>query len=136
MRISIAILLFLTAPMSAQSADDTPITGAEFDAYTLGKTLSYFEDGVGYGTEQYLGGQHVVWAFNGDQCIDGQWYEPQPGLICFEYDGATDGPQCWHFYISGNGLRAVFDAEIVPTELYEVQQSSEPLFCPGPEVGA
>lgn len=136
MKVLIALLTATALPVWGQDTGELPITGAEFDAYTLGKTLSYFQDGVGYGAEQYLGGQHVVWAFNGDQCIEGRWYEPEPRLICFEYDGAVDGAQCWHFYRSDNGLRAVFDAEIAPTELYEVQQGDEALFCPGPEVGA
>ena len=120
----------------AQSPDqEAPMSGAEFDAYTRGKTLTFVQDGVAYGAEQYYENRQVVWAFRGDQCIDGAWYEPAPGLICFVYEAVEDGPQCWHFFKKSNGLRAIFDGTDEPTELYETNQSNEALFCPGPEIG-
>lgn len=135
MKIRLALALILAASPAARSESGTPMNGAEFDAYTHGKTLSFFQDGVRYGAEQYLSNQSVVWAFDGDQCIQGHWYEPETGLICFEYDGTEIGEQCWRFYQNINGLRAVFNSTDAVTELYEIQKSTDELFCPGPEIG-
>ncbi len=112
---------------------ETPMTAAEFDAYATGKTLTYSVRGEVYGAEQYLAGRRVVWAFTGDQCSDGVWYE-DAGLICFvyEHDG---GPQCWNFYLGATGLRAEFVGDAAGAELSEVDQSPAPLNCAGPDVG-
>lgn len=110
------------------------MSGAEFERYTTGRTLSFSFQGVPYGIEQYLPGRRVLWAFIGDQCQEGVWYERE-GMICFIYD---DNPaeQCWSFYRTDRGLRAVFEGPDGPsTELYEVDQSNQPLTCPGPGVG-
>lgn len=111
------------------------MSGAEFETYTAGKTLTYVQDGISYGAEQYFDNRRVVWAFLGEQCMNGIWHEPTPGLICFEYEEANAGEQCWRFFRKPNGLRAIFEGETDPTELYETQQNNEALFCPGPEVG-
>jgi hypothetical protein len=39
------------------------------------------------------------------------------------------------FWRGENGLNARFMGEGESTEVYEVQRSSRPLICPGPEVG-
>lgn len=130
--------IFVACMLVAHGARaETPMSGAEFDAYTLGKTLTYIEGGQSYGIEEYLPGRQVKWAFDGDQCRDGFWWEPEDGLICFSYDNAPDTPQCWHFYQSAGGLRAVFaDDDPDPNlELYEVLPSNQPLICLGPEIG-
>ena len=128
-----AALFALSQPAFAQS----PMSGAEFDAYTRGRTLTYLESGVPYGVEQYLDGRQVIWAFEGNECLKGRWSEPEPGLICFTYDKATPGgPQCWNFFETPGGLRAEFSGETEGPELYETRRSNAPLFCPGPEVGA
>ncbi|HPD93828.1 MAG: hypothetical protein H6900_00260 [Rhodobacter sp.] len=119
-----------------QVAPDGPALSAEaFDAYTLGRTLSYAFQGTPYGVEQYLPDRQVRWAFNGDDCQDGHWYE-RGGNICFVYDNAPDNEQCWRFYQNGDGLRGVFQGPDGPgTELYEVQQNDRPMACLGPGVG-
>ena len=132
------ILIFLVFALPAwpqSAAESTPLSGAEFDAYTQGKTLRYLQDGVPYGAEQYQSGGLVVWLFDGAECQKGSWFETDPGTICFEYDSAPNGPQCWYFYKTAKGLRAVLNGLSGSTELYETQQSTEPLFCPGPEIG-
>ena len=126
-------LIAFALPALAQS----PMTGAEFDAYTRGKTLTYLESGVPYGTEQYLPGQQVIWAFDGSECLKGRWSEPEAGLICFDYEKAVpSGPQCWRFFETGRGLRAEFAGETEGPDLYETRHSNAPLFCPGPDVGS
>ena len=130
-----ALALSLATIASAAQAQQ-PMSGAEFDAYTRGQTLSYLENGVPYGAEQYLDGRRVIWAFEGDICIRGRWDEPEPGLICFYYDHPDATPQCWNFFIEEDGLQAVFAGEDGRTTLYALRRSPAPLFCPGPKVGA
>jgi hypothetical protein len=116
---------------------ETPMSGEAFDAYTRGKTLTYIEDGQAYGIEEYRPGRQVRWAFDGEECRDGYWWEPEDGLICFSYDNAPDAPQCWHFFEGNGGLRAVFadDEPEAGRELYEARPSNRPMICLGPEIG-
>lgn len=129
--------LLIAVPMalasSLPSKAETPLTGAEFEAYAMGKTLTFSQDGQAYGAEEYRSGRRVRWAFSADQCMEGVWYE-QGEEICFEYEDEK-GPQCWRFYRQSNGLRAQFSGESA-TVLYEAQQSNQPLLCLGPEIGA
>jgi hypothetical protein len=121
------ILAFL--PFSALA--ETPMTGAEFEAYSTGKTLTYAYGGQVFGTEEYLPGRQVRWAFTKDVCQFGRWYEKETA-ICFVYDQDLD-EQCWQFFNSPAGLRALYmDGG---TELSEVEQTNEGLGCPGPDVG-
>lgn len=124
-------LMFLSSPIAAQSA----LSGEEFDDYTRDKTLTFLESGQVYGFEQYLSGRRVIWAFADNECKEGYWYEPEPALICFVYEDAGDNPQCWNFFKTNNGLRAKFLGQEDGTELYEAQNSPEPLQCIGPKIG-
>lgn len=126
-----ALALTLAAPAAAQQA----MTAAEFDAYTRGRTLSYSLQGTPYGIEQYLPNHRVRWAFVGQECQDGVWYE-RNGQICFLYEAAPTDEQCWTFTQTDDGMRGVFQGPDGPsTELYEVEQSDVPLTCEGPGVG-
>ena len=122
-------LLFVLAATSAHGAE--PLSASEFDAYTAGKTLTFSEGGLAYGTEQYFPNNRVKWAFDEDTCIDGFWYEEESN-ICFVYEHGGD-PQCWQFFVQGDRLRAVFQGSS-GTELYEAQTSQSPLSCLGPQV--
>jgi hypothetical protein len=134
MRHPLAFLcLALTMAQAAPSVAETPMGAAEFDAYVTGKTLTYAEAGVVFGTEQYLPNRRVRWAFTDDICQFGRWYE-QDGRICFVYDHDPT-PQCWQFWRSDTGLRARFASDQEGRELTEVQDSDQPLACAGPEVG-
>lgn len=113
----------------------TPMTAAEFEAYTTGKTLTYARQGsTAYGVEEYLPGRRVRWAFSQDECRDGEWYVDLD-LICFVYDHNPTDPQCWSFFLTATGLLAQYENEEGSAPLYELNQSSEPLNCPGPLVG-
>lgn len=125
-------LVLALCPMAAAAQD--LMTGDEFDDYTRGKTLAYSWEGQVFGKEQYLPGRRVVWAFTGDDCRWGKWYE-QAGNICFVYDDDPT-PKCWAFQRGAAGLHAKFLGDPDGTELSEVEQSATPLGCPGPDVGA
>lgn len=121
-------------PATTLTAAEERLTGEAFERHTTGRTLSFSFNGVPYGIEQYLPGRRVLWAFVGDTCQEGIWYERE-GMICFIYDHNPD-EQCWSFYRSDSGLRAVFEGPDGPsTELYEVERSNQPLTCEGPGVG-
>ncbi len=130
-----SLFVCLTAalgPAIAYAAEN-PMSGAEFDAYATGKTLTFSQGGQIYGAEQYLPGNRVLWAFKGDECREGRWYE-DAGQICFVYeDDAT--PQCWTFWRDTGGLQARFEGDGPASELSEVAQSPDPLICAGPDVG-
>lgn len=118
---------------SASMAAETPMTGAEFEAYATGKTLTFSRQGQVYGAEQYLPGRKVRWAFTDDECREGTWYEASD-LICFVYEYDST-PQCWTFWLDAAGLNARFQGDAPGSDLTEVAKSTQPLLCAGPDVG-
>jgi hypothetical protein len=132
-RLALATCL-LAFPAVLDAAEDEPMTAEAFENYSTGKTLFYATGGTAYGAEQYLPGRRVLWAFLGQQCHQGLWYE-EAGQICFVYEEKPD-PQCWTFYEGPNGLRAQFWGDPATAELIEVESSPDPLICAGPDVGA
>ena len=130
MRLTALALMLL--PMPALAAE--PMSAAEFEAYSTGKTLYYGNGDMPYGVEQYLPGRKVVWAFVGQECRHGAWYE-RDGLICFVYEHEP-GEQCWSFYALPGGLMAQFAGDEDSEPLVEVNQTPDPMHCPGPDVGA
>lgn len=132
LRYSLGLALLPIAAIAAEPGSGTAMTGAQFEAYTTGKTLTFSSQGQVYGAEQYLPGRRVMWAFTEDICREGIWYE-QEGQICFVYD-YDPTPQCWVFWQDG-GLNALFMGEESGTRLKEISQSPAPLPCAGPQVG-
>ncbi|OYU40740.1 MAG: hypothetical protein CFE33_01200 [Pseudorhodobacter sp. PARRP1] len=137
-RLSLA-LIAVAAPLWAEEPAPlappmTPMTGAAFEAYVTGKTLTYASGGVIYGTEQYKPQRKVVWAFTEDECREGYWYEQGP-QICFVYEDPND-PQCWLFFMGVAGMKAEFMGDGGSgADLSEVAQSAGPMACMGPQVG-
>lgn len=132
-----ALALTIVAPLSVQA--QSAMTGPEFEAYVTGRTLTFAENGMVYGIEEYLNNRRVRWAFVGDECQEGYWYDAQvdgTSMICFVYEYTPDDPQCWTFYQSSRGLKARFRNDPNARELYEVQQSREPMVCLGPRIGS
>lgn len=129
--LALAVLVGATAA-TGQTAP--PLTGAEFEAYATGKTLTYAQNGSVWGTERYLPDRRVLWSFAGQSCQSGIWYEDK-GNICFSY--ADDpAPQCWRFYRDAAGLMAEFTGDGPPSPLSKVRPAATPLHCTGPETGA
>ncbi len=130
MRAALLALLLSVSPACA----DVLMTPEEFDAYATGKTLTYAQGGTVYGTEEYLPGRRVRWAFAEGQCEAGHWYV-EAEWICFDYETEPE-PQCWQFFRSETGLKARYRGETSGAELSEIAKSSAPLNCPGPDIGA
>lgn len=126
------LLLLSLLPLPAL-AIDTALTGADFDTYTRGKTLTFTQNGQIYGAEQYLPDHRVLWAFQGESCQKGTWYEVG-NHICFEYEHQTTA-QCWSFWREGGRLKGRFVGDTPGQELQEVAQSPDPLACSGPDLG-
>ena len=120
-------------PAFAQS----PMTAAEFEAYTNGKTLYFNNQGETYGAERYFNKRRVEWSFLDGVCQQGRWFEAGRDYICFVYEDTVD-PQCWQFFKTPDGLRAQFKSASGETEqdtLYEAQPNAAPMQCHGPGVG-
>ena len=110
------------------------MSAAEFEAYTTGKTLYYGRQGAPYGAEVYHKDRRVQWSFLDGQCLEGEWYEAENGLICFLYED-RETPQCWSFAEGSGGLIARFENNPEAIALYEAQDRNEELLCLGPKVG-
>lgn len=117
-------------PLSALA--ETPLTGAEFDANVSGTTLTYDYGNGLFGTEEYLPDHKVRWAFEGDICIYGTWYEAGD-QICFVYDD-DPAPQCWLYFLEGGAIRGRYMGE-GGWEILESTRTTQPLPCAGPDVG-
>jgi hypothetical protein len=118
---------------------DTPLTGAEFEGLTTGKTMDHVLFGEIYGAERYFPDRRVRWAFSDDECLDGIWYE-KGAMICFEYEdgtGVTLGPECWTYFRDGAEIRAISaeDDPNAPAAPVQMIPQETPLACLGPDVG-
>lgn len=126
-----AAFVLLAGPVWAQ----TPLSGPEFDAFTIGKAYAYARNGVTFGTEAYQPQQRVLWLGADGVCLAGEWFA-QDGQICFVYDiDATGVPRvCVPIFASGQDLRA---AETDGSEVTGLQSALPDLSaCPDPQVGA
>ncbi|MEO0831463.1 MAG: hypothetical protein AAFY03_13525, partial [Pseudomonadota bacterium] len=113
------LLILILAALPARA--ERPLNGAEFEAYTKGRTLYFFNNGRAYGVERYMSGRRVQWSFLDGECKDGMWYEAGE-FICFVYEDNSD-PQCWTFFRTPSGLRAMFENDPEATNLYEAGDS-------------
>lgn len=133
MKLNRALTLAAFLALASGAAAETPMTAAEFDDYTLGKTLFFNSGGVSYGVEEYLPNRRVRWSFLDGECKEGEWFA-EGSEICFQYEDGI-GPQCWTFFQDTGGLRARFRGDAPGSELYEARQSDEPMVCLGPKIG-
>jgi hypothetical protein len=126
----LAALLLAAAPALAEP----PLTGAEFDALTQGRSLSWAEFGTVYGVEQYLPDRKVRWVAVGKDCKLGHWYEDAPA-ICFQYEDDIK-PDCWIITRDGAGFSARYTTNPPEAAPVVVTETPDPPACFGPKVGA
>jgi hypothetical protein len=123
------VLVLLAAPVLA----DPTLSAEEFDALTLGRTMTWSEFGTVYGVERYLPDRRVRWTVLGDDCVAGHWYA-SGDAICFVYeDGPT--PACWTITLDGAGMLAQLATNPPGTPPVAVAETGEAMACFGPEVG-
>ena len=129
MRWLILIASLATTPVLAE----TPLSAEEFDALTLGRTMTWSEFGTAYGVEQYLPGRRVRWTVLGEDCKAGHWYAEGPA-ICFQYED-DPAPDCWEITQNGPDLMARYTTNPPDAAPVLVEETTESLACFGPEVG-
>jgi hypothetical protein len=130
---ALALALALGLDLSGPALSETLMTAEEFEAWSTGRTLDYFDAGTYWGSEQHLPGRRTVDTDGDGQCRKGIWF-PEDDAICFQYP-TIDGQFCWHFWREGDQVTAKTvesDPEIAP---YAVTLSDAPPSCQGPEVG-
>ena len=131
MRTLSTLLLLWLHPAQAQS----PMTAAEFESYTTGKTLYFDHQGERYGGERYLKDRYVEWSFLDGNCQPGRWYDAGKNHLCFVYEDIAK-PQCWQFFKTPDGLQAQFQGPGNQSQsLYEAQPDATPMSCTGPGLG-
>lgn len=124
------LALCLATPATAQ----TLLSGDEFEAWVEGET--YYSSVAGedpYGMLLYRENRQVMWASFDDECVEGFWTEPLPGVICFEYPAWAE-TYCWQFYADGDELFSVF-FEGDGTVYYD-RPTTDTLPCLAPFLGA
>jgi hypothetical protein len=129
--VRLALLLCLAA---GPGLAEPPLSAAEFDALTLGRTMTWAEFGAVYGVEQYLPDRRVRWTVLGDDCKAGHWYQAGE-MICFQYED-DPAPDCWTITLNGPGMIARYAGNPPDAEPVVVKETTEPMACFGPKVGA
>jgi len=123
------LFVLLASPVLAES----PMTGAEFEAYVEGRTLSFGTLGnPAYGVEKYLKNREVIWSPLDGTCVDGIWFE-QGEDICFLYEHDPEA-KCWKTFRTENGIRAEFTTRPGQSAIFETVENPEELICPGPDL--
>ncbi|MGY6632658.1 MAG: hypothetical protein ACXIU8_02830 [Alkalilacustris sp.] len=110
-----------------------PLSPEAFEAQVTGHTFDFLLGGAPYGTEQYLPGRRVIWAFTDGPCREGSWF-PRDDRICFEYDDEPGRLHCWSFHDTPEGL-AARSLGMGDDGVVIMRRRAGPMSCPGPEVG-
>ncbi|MES2914754.1 MAG: hypothetical protein V4753_06510 [Pseudomonadota bacterium] len=127
------VLILSLILASTQAHAQTPLNADEFDAATVGETLTYDYGGGVFGTEEYLEDRRVRWAFEGELCIYGVWYQ-KGDQICFEYEN-DPSPACWQYFLEDGKIRGIYMGAGGGWEIIESSRDGGPLPCAGPDLG-
>jgi hypothetical protein len=127
-----ALALALALPAAAQDV----LPPEAFEAMSEGRTLHFSRLGLPFGAEQYFPGRRSLWRFADGTCLAGEW-RPAGEAICFTYEG-DPAEQCWHLRQWGGRFAAhlIEDGAEAGFRLDLERIASEPLPCPGPQVGS
>ena len=130
----IRLTCMLLALFPAVCRADIVVPPAAFEQMSTGKTLYFFRNGAFFGAEQYFAGRKSLWQYNGDACMEGEWFA-KDDLICFTYREQPT-PQCWHFLEKSSGYVARAEGDPPDLDLDLGAIDTTPLDCPGPGFGA
>lgn len=126
------IFMAFAAPAISQEI----MSAEEFDSFSVGTTLYFYQNGRFYGSEQFFENRQSVWRAEDGSCVNGQWEEIEQG-ICFSYDGSAE-MHCWQL-TRDNGtiiIESLFPAEGRATTVLEVDgQDTIPIICTAPSLG-
>ncbi len=131
---TLASLLFLA--FAAPALSQEIMSAEEFDSYSLGTTLYFYQDGSFYGSEQFLENRQSVWRAQDGTCVNGEWTEVEQG-ICFLYDG-SDQLHCWQLTRTDGviSIQSLFlQAGQSVTNLEVSGQDNIPIICTAPSLG-
>ena len=71
-RLAVSVLCWASV-----AAAETPMTGAEFEAYVEGRIMSFGSEGdPTYGVEQYLPNRRVIWSSSSSSHSRGSMHNP------------------------------------------------------------
>ncbi len=127
-------LLFLASAIPAFSQD--LLSADEFDNFSVGTTLYFYQNGRFYGSEQFFENRQSVWRAQDGSCVNGKWDEVQNG-ICFLYDG-SDELHCWQLTRDNDTImiESMFPTKGQATTILEVDgQDTIPIICTAPSLG-
>jgi hypothetical protein len=127
----LAALLVAVLPTAAWS--ETPMTGAEFEAYVGTSTVTYSYNSGITGVADYGPNRTLRWAFADDACVDAYWYERGDDL-CFVFE-AHEMSACWHFYRQGDGIVGIGQDTDEDERIEDIDRSETPMTCPGADIG-
>jgi hypothetical protein len=117
---------------------ETEMSIEEFEAHATGRTFDFYSPEGLVGTERYLPDRHVEWAFEGQDCVFGEYFEWN-GLVCFSYSYYSEvenKPQCWRMMRTDDGVVAQFFGEHgFNGSVQYMRPTSRKLTCAGPQVG-
>ncbi|MCU0904152.1 MAG: hypothetical protein MUE83_09795 [Tabrizicola sp.] len=129
--------VLLSALLASTAGAEALLTGEAFEAHIARDTISYgYSNGV-RGTADYGPDRTLLWAFDGQPCLKGQWF-PRGDEICFAFEDGTLSA-CWHMTLGPDGLQGTMtepapDA-LGPIRIFETTRSPAPLVCLPPDVG-
>lgn len=121
-------LLPLTATAQTLGA---PMSMEDYLKRVAGRTYTIAEPGIApYGIEAYLPDQRVTWGwFESGICMDGVFFEREPGTLCYDYEDDPD-LHCWQYFEDKpSGQMYAIDADDPASVIYELQQTTQSIPC-------
>lgn len=133
-----AAILILCGPIQTTAQNLQPgeeiVRPEQFDAFSVGTTITYDRWGEFYGAEQHFEGRKVLWLRRDGTCSPGSW--TSTGLmVCFKYEDQPGEEHCLHVVDTERGRSHRFLGAAPEDDLYLTGQTTTPLRCTGPEVG-
>ena len=124
--------------IATSAISETEMSIDEFERHATGRTFDFYSPQGLVGTERYLPDRQVEWAFDGQKCVFGEYFEWN-GLVCFSYSyyGEVDNkPQCWRMVRTTDGVVAQFYGDKgFDGSVQYMRPTTREMTCTGPEVG-